>query len=86
MGLYKNIARLKEVKLYNIVLVPSRLSTSGQNKLHHHHYLYVTLFITSTYTDRNKGKQLLFKVYCFDIKQVALTGNNNNKVYFTRRH
>ena len=38
MGLYKNIARLKEIKLCNIVLVPSRLSASGRNKLHHHHY------------------------------------------------
>ena len=39
MGLYENMARLKEVKLCNIVLVPSRLSASGRNKLHHHHHL-----------------------------------------------
>ena len=30
------MARLKEAKLCNIVLVPSRLSASGRNKLHHH--------------------------------------------------
>ena len=36
MGLYENMARLEEAKLYNIVLVPSRLSASGRNKHHHH--------------------------------------------------
>ena len=41
MGLYENMARLKEAKLCNIVLVPSRLSASGRNKLHHHHHLRV---------------------------------------------
>ena len=30
------MARLKEAKLCNIVLVPFRLSASGRNKLHHH--------------------------------------------------
>ena len=32
MGLYENMVRLKEAKLYNIVLVPSRLSASERNK------------------------------------------------------
>ena len=31
------MARLKEAKLCNIVLVPSRLSASGRNKLHYYH-------------------------------------------------
>ena len=39
MGLYENMARLKEANLCNIVLVPSRLSASGRNKLHHHHHV-----------------------------------------------
>jgi hypothetical protein len=38
MGLYENIARLKEANLCNIVLVPSRLSASGRNKLHYYHH------------------------------------------------
>ena len=38
MGLYENIARLKEVKLCNIVLVPFRLSASGRNKLYYYHH------------------------------------------------
>ena len=42
MGLCENMARLKEAKLCNIVLVPSRLSASGRNKLHHHHHLRVS--------------------------------------------
>ena len=37
MGLYENIARLKKVKLCNIVLVPSRLSASGRNKLYYYY-------------------------------------------------
>ena len=43
MGLYENMARLKEANLCNIVLVPSRLSASGRNKLHHHHNRYGVL-------------------------------------------
>ena len=49
MGLYENIARLKEANLCNIVLVPFRLSASGRNKLYYHYY------ITEPYLDINKG-------------------------------
>ena len=63
MGLYENMARLKEANLCNIVLVPSRLSASGRNKLHHHHHqkppppslpytsstYFLLIFYTTTY-------------------------------------
>jgi hypothetical protein len=52
MGLYENIARLKEANLYNIVLVPFRLSASGRNKLHYYYYLRVIQFTTSTRIDK----------------------------------
>ena len=44
MGLYENMARLKEANLCNIVLVPSRLSASGRNKLYYHQQLNIGLY------------------------------------------
>ena len=50
MGLYENMARLKEANLCNIVLVPSRLSASGRNKLYYHYHPPFSLKDSSIYT------------------------------------